>query len=311
MSVEKTGSTAVASHGPSKPTARLLVLAAAVLWSTGGLGVKLLGGCEARTIAGTRALFAALVMGIALLSTAPPARIVAALGRPRVWGAAVAYAVMVVCFVIAAKLTTAANAILLQYTAPIYVALVSPLLLGEKVGPRDAVAVLVTFVGMVLFFLGDLSLDGKIGNGIAILSSFGFAGLPIFLRLDDRDRAQKNLPEEPATPLVAMTLGNLLAALVCAPRLVAAPPATGVEWAVIAALGSLQIGLPYLLYARAVRVLPALESSLLASIEPILSPVWVFLLAHERPGRSAIVGGALIVCAVTFQAVAKGRTKEA
>ena len=288
----------------TKPWARSYVLLAAVLWSTGGLGVKLLGGCEARTIAGVRAVFAAIVMGAALLHGASPARIAAALRRPRVWGAAVSYAVMVVCFVIAAKRTTAANAILLQYTAPIYVALVSPFLLDEKVGPRDALAVLMTLLGMVLFFLGDLSLEGKIGNVVAIVSGLGFAGLPVFLRMDDlaRARATPILPEEPATPLVAMTLGNVLAALVCAPVTLTAPPSSLGAWAVLAALGTLQIGVPYLFYARAVRVLPALESSLLASIEPILAPVWVFLLAHEKPGRSALFGGALIVAAVTFQA---------
>lgn len=291
--------------GPTKAGARALVLAAAVMWSTGGLGVKLLGGCEARTIAGLRAVFAALVMGAALLHAASPSRIALVLRRPRVWGAAVSYAVMVVCFVVAAKLTTAANAILLQYTAPIYVAIVSPFLLREKVSTRDALAVLVTFAGMILFFIGDLSFDGKVGNAFAIVSSFGFAGLPVLLRLDDRARSRAGEDEEPTTPLVAMTLGNVLAALVCLPRVVAASPPSASAWLVIAALGGLQIALPYLLYARAVRVLPALESSLLASIEPILSPVWVFLLADERPGRSAVVGGGLIVCAVAFQATKK------
>ncbi len=289
----------------ARRVARGLVLAAAVLWSGGGAGVKLLGGCEARTIAGYRAVFAALVMGAALLRTRRPAEVLGALRRPRIWGAAASYALMVVCFVIAAKLTTAANAILLQYTAPIYVALVSPALLGERVGPRDLLAVAATVTGMVLFFLGDLSLDGRVGNLVAILSSFGFAGLPVWLRLEDRARRREGLPEDASAPLVAMTLGNLLAALVCAPRMLAAPPTTASAWEVLALLGTLQIAVPYLLYARAVRALPALESSLLASVEPILSPLWVLLATGERPGSSALAGGALIVCAVTFQATAK------
>jgi drug/metabolite transporter (DMT)-like permease len=99
-----------------------------------------------------------------------------------------------------------------------------------------------------------------------------------------------------------MTLGNVIAALVCAPWLLRAPPTEPREWGILFALGAFQIALPYLLYARAVRALPALESSLLASIEPILSPVWVVIATGERPARSALFGGALIVAAVTFQA---------
>ncbi len=298
----------VTSALPAPPVARALVDAAAVLWSGGGVGVKLLPGCEARTIAGVRAVFAALVMGTALLATRGARGAAAPLRRPRVWGAAVSYAVMVVCFVIAAKLTTAANAILLQYTAPIYVAMVSPALLRERVRPRDLTAVAATLVGMVLFFFGELSLAGMTGNIIAIASGFGFAGLPVFLRLDELARRREGLVEDPSAPLVAMTLGNVLAAVACSSRIAAAPPTTGAEWKVLALLGAFQIGLPYLLYARAVRALPALESSLLASIEPVLAPLWVVIATGERPSRGALIGGALIVGAVTFQAAGKRPT---
>lgn len=289
----------------SAPLARALVVTAAVLWSGGGVGVKLLPGCEAPTIAGFRAVFAALVMGLALFSTRSARGVVESLRRPRIWGAAVSYAVMVVCFVIAAKLTTAANAILLQYTAPIYVAIASPVLLRERVGPRDLVAIAATLVGMVLFFFGELSLAGMAGNVIAIVSGFGFAGLPVFLRLDDLARRRAGLAEDPSAPLVAMTLGNVLAALACSPGMAAAPPTTALEWKVLAVLGAFQIGLAYLLYARAVRVLPALESALLASVEPVLAPLWVVLATGERPSRGALIGGALIVAAVTFQATGR------
>lgn len=292
-----------------KRLARVLVVAAAVLWSGGGVGVKLLGALPATSIAGTRAAFAALVMGLALSRSRTFDEIRATAGRTRVLAAAASYALMVVTFVVAAKLTTAANAILLQYTAPIYVALVSPFLLGERVGRREILAVAATFAGMVLFFFGELSLDGKLGNAVAIASSFGFAGLPVFLRLEDRARARDDLSPDPSAPLVAMTLGNVLAALVCAPWLLRAPPTETREWGILFALGAFQIALPYLLYARAVRALPALESSLLASIEPILSPVWVVLATGERPARSALFGGALIVAAVTFQAT-KPKAKE-
>ncbi len=285
--------------------ARLLVLGAAVLWSTGGLGIKHLPACDALTIAGLRAVVAGLVMAAVVVRLASRERLVAILRRKRVWAGATSYALMVVCFVLAAKLTTAANAILIQYTAPIYVALVSPALLGEKVTLRDALAIVATLAGMVLFFMGDLSGAGRLGNVVAIVSSFGFAGLPVLLRLEDRARRAEGLPDEPATPLATMTLGNAIAAAVCLPHTFAAPPTTLPEVAVIGALGTFQIAIPYLLYARAVRALPALESSLIASIEPILAPIWVFLSIGERPSAGALAGGAIIVAAVTFQAVQK------
>lgn len=282
--------------------ARLLVLAAAVMWSTGGLGIKHLPACDALAIAGLRALVAALVMGVALARIASGERLVAMLRRRRVWLGAASYALMVVCFVLAAKLGTAANAILIQYTAPIYVALVSPALLGERVSARDAFAIALTLFGMVLFFFGDLTTERMLGNVVAILSSFGFAGLPVLLRLEDRARRNEGLAPEPATALATMTLGNVVATVVCLPRVVGAPPSSGSELGVIAALGLFQIAIPYLFYARAVRSLPALESSLIASIEPILAPLWVFLSVGEKPSHGALLGGALIVFAVTFQA---------
>lgn len=288
----------------NRPRARLFVVVAALLWSTGALGIKTLSTTAAPTIACLRAVFATAVMGVALGARAPLARIVATAKRPRVGLAAVSYAVMVVCFVAAAKLTTGANAILIQYTAPVYVAILSPFLLGERVGRREALAVLATMVGMVLFFMGDLTSEGRLGNVVAVVSSFGFAGLPILLRMDDLARRRDALPEEPLTPLVAMTLGNVIAALVCLPKALDAMPSSAGAWVTIGLLGTFQIAVPYLFYASAVRDLPALESSLIAAIEPIVSPLWVFLMVGEKPSGFALLGGALIVVAVTVQATA-------
>jgi DME family drug/metabolite transporter len=299
----------VSAH-ENRARARLFVVVAALLWSTGALGIKTLSTTAAPTIACLRAVFATVVMGIALGSRAPLARIVATARRPRVGLAAVSYAVMVVCFVAAAKLTTGANAILIQYTAPVYVAILSPFLLGERVGRREALAVAATMVGMVLFFMGDLTSEGRLGNVVAVVSSFGFAGLPILLRMDDLARRRDALPEEPLTPLVAMTLGNVVAALVCLPKALPAMPPSKSAWLTIALLGTFQIAVPYLFYASAVRELPALESSLIAAIEPIVSPLWVFLMVGERPSGFALLGGALIVVAVTVQATASPSSQD-
>jgi drug/metabolite transporter (DMT)-like permease len=120
------------------------------------------------------------------------------------------------------------------------------------------------------------------------------------LRLEEKRRA------EPLAPLVAMSLGNAIAALVALPATVMHPPADQRTWLVLVALGTVQIGLPYVLYGMAVRRLRALESSLLAMIEPVLAPIWVLLATGERPSVMAAAGGALIVASIVFNAIHRG-----
>ncbi len=287
----------------SRGTGIVLVAMAAVLWSGGGVGVKVLH-VGAMSIAGFRSAFAATFMLLVLIGTRmitwDAAR--ACLRRPLVWVAAIAYAVMVVSFCIAAKKTTAANAIFIQYMGPIYVALLSHPLLGERVRPRDILATVACVVGMGLFFRGELSSDGKLGNVVAAVSSLGFAGLPLSIRREERSLAKLGR-RSPESPMIAMVLGNVLAAAVSSPFMVGDPPAFGKELLVLVALGTLQIAVPYLLYGVAVRALAALESSLIAMVEPVLSPVWVLVATGERPSRDALIGGAIIISAVVFRSV--------
>lgn len=300
-------------------TGALLVVAAATLWSTGGVGVKV-AVAEPMVIAGMRSVFAlafmAGVLVVTLRKSGDGARVVAALlRRPLVWAAAASYALMVVCFVLAARRTTAANAIFIQYTGPIYVALLGGPLLGERVTRSDLVAVAACVIGMGLTFGGELGGGRAAGNLLALLSSFGFAGLPLLLRLDQRrllarreDAAAVRLAGH--APLVAMSLGNAVAALVALPAMLAHPiggESAARTYLVLIALGCFQIGLPYVLYATAVRRLRALESSLLATIEPVLSPVWVVLATGEVPSTLALAGGAMIVVAVAAQGIAASR----
>lgn len=301
-------STSISGEGRAASGAAL-VLTAAALWSTGGVGIKT-AVAEPLVIAGLRSVFALVFMLVALVATTRRARVGAGelgtlLRRPLVWGAAASYAVMVVLFVLATRRTTAANAILLQYAAPIYVALLSGPLLGERVGARDLVLVGVCVLGVGLTFGGELGSGRAVGNLLAIVSGFGFAGLPIFLRRD-----QRKLPPELAAhaPLVAISLGNALAVLVALPAILAHPPegpSAVRTWIVIAALGTLQIGLPYVLYGEAVRRIRALQSSLLATIEPVLAPIWVVLVTGERPSALALGGGAVIVSAVVAQSLVR------
>jgi len=288
-----------------------LVLTAALLWSTGGLGVKLLHTAALPT-AGYRALFAFFAMALVLAFNLRSERtaqgssaldlVLLALRRPLVWAAAVSYAVMVVCFVVSAKMTTAANAIFLQYTAPVYVALLSYPVLKERIRRIDVLTLGMAAVGMTLFFVGKLEAKGVLGNAIAIASAFGFAGLPVCLRRAEVD-AGPLAKDARVRPTVAIVLGNLVATLTCSTMMVQAEAPCAADLAVLAALGVFQIALPYLLYARAIRVLPALESSLLATVEPILSPVWVYWATRERPTTWALAGAMFIVGSVVLRAV--------
>ena len=293
----------------ARRTGALLVIAAAALWSTGGVGVKI-ADAEPLVIAGLRSAFALafMLVVIAMQLRGNVAVIGRLLRRPLVWGAAASYALMVVTFVLAARRTTAANAIFIQYTAPIYVALLSGPLLGEKPARSDLFATAGCVIGMALTFGGEIGGGRAAGNLLAILSSFGFAGLPLLLRVD-----QKRLEPELAAraPLVAMSLGNAIAAAVALPAIIQHPPSGPAQartLVVLFLLGTLQIGLPYVFYGVAVRRLRALESSLLATIEPVLSPIWVLLATGEQPSAMAAAGCAVIVAAVVLQTAGRRRS---
>lgn len=219
------------------------------------------------------------------------------LGKPKIngsaaqIGAAVSYAGTVIFFVIATKATTAANAIFLQYTAPIYVALLSSWLLKEKPRILDWVTVFVVIGGMTLFFLDNLSTSGVMGNIIAVASGFCFALQVIFLRM-----------QKDGSPWESVFLGNILTAIIGLPFLsIVWPSATG--WVDLLILGVVQLGIPYILYAKAIKHTTALEAILIPVIEPILNPLWVFLLLGERPGPWSIVGGFIVLAAITIRCV--------
>lgn len=260
-----------------------MLVATAALWSLGGVLIKWVN-WHPVAIAGTRSLIGAALIGIAfrheLRFTWSFEQI----------GGALAYAGTVVLFVIANKLTTAANAILLQYTAPIYVVLFSPWFLGERVSRRDWLILFTMMGGMVLFFLDELTLDGYLGNGIALSSGLCFAWLTLFLR---RQKDGSALP--------SLLLGNLLAGVIGLPFMFQSLPDLS-SWIGLLLLGVVQLGLPYILYALALRHVLAVEGILIPMIEPVLNPLWVFLMMGEQPSPWAIVGGAIILGAAIFRA---------
>jgi drug/metabolite transporter (DMT)-like permease len=283
-----------------------LVLVAAVLWSSGGLGIKSID-LPPVALAGWRGLFALPVLvGMMLVRARSTGGVHAraSLSSLAAWAGVASYALMVICFVVATKLTTAADAIFIQYTSPVYVALLSWPLLRERVTWRDGVACVGVLVGMVLFFREGLSQAAQIGNAVAVVSSFGAAGLPLALRAQQRRFGLAGAwPQAAIAPLLVIAVGDVLAVLLCSPAMVAAGWPAARTLGVLALLGMGQIGLPYVLYSIAVQRLTAMEGSLLPTLEPILNPVWVALFTGEVPGLLAILGGICVLGSVLFRAI--------
>ena len=266
----------------------LLLLITVVLWSTSGLFVKILD-WHPLAISGARSAFAALVIWIYLR-------------RPRfVWtptliGGAIAYLGTQTLFVIATTLTSAANAIFLQYTAPVWVALFGIWFLRERARAIDWWTMGIIFGGMALFFGDELSPAGVQGNLVAILAGLIFAWMILFMR-----KQKEGSPEH------IVFLGNILCALVGLPVIVMEGMAGTLpgpqSWLILVYLGVLQLGIPYLLYARSIRHLNAIEAVLIQTLEPILNPIWVFLIISDRPGPWSLAGAAVVLIAVTARAL--------
>jgi drug/metabolite transporter (DMT)-like permease len=253
----------------------LLLLAAAILWSLGGVLIKSID-LSPVTIAGGRSLIASLVMSLAMPG------VLRKISWRTVPGA-IAYAGTVFLFVVATKLTTAANAIFLQYTAPIYIAMISPWFLGERTTWRDWLLVLIALSGVGVFFLDQLSLQGLSGVVAALGSGFAFAWLTVLMRR-----------QKTGSPEAVVLLGNMLTFLIALPWMF---PILRIEenGPRLLLLGVVQLTIPYLLYSVAIRHVRALDASIISIIEPILNPIWVMLATNERPAFWSIVGGSIVL----------------
>lgn len=272
-----------------KPHTRALIylLLAAALWSLGGVLIKGIP-WPALALAGVRSLVAFLFFIIIRRGWKVRFTPVMVLG-------ALAYALTLISFVAATKMTTAANAILLQYTAPIYIALFGVWFLKEKVSWSDMTTMGIVLGGMGLFFLDKLSTTGFFGNLIAIFSGLCFGWLVMLLR-----------KQKEGTPLDTVILGNLLVVIFCLPFLgqIDTHPA---HWLGIIILGVLQIAVAYILYTLAIREVRAIEAILVTTLEPILNPAWVFLFLGERPGKWALLGGSLVIGAILLHQLINSR----
>jgi len=273
----------------SKPQAVSLLVVTALLWSTGGILVKSIN-LNPFAIAGARSLIAALVI---MMKIRKPLFT----WSPYQWGGAVTYAATVILYVVANKLTTAANVVLLMYTAPLSVIAFAPWFLGEKSSVRDWLAVLSVMTGIVIFFLDKLSPAGFWGNILAVLSGICFGWMTLFLRKQKR-----------GSPVESVLLGNLIAAAVGMPFLLGSEIPPVEEIGLLLALGVLQLGVSYLLYSRAIKHVEAFQAVLVTMLEPILNPVWVFLLHGEQPGQWAIAGGILVLSTLAMHGLASSRS---
>lgn len=267
----------------SQPLAILLLVLTAILWSFGGLFIKLVK-WNSFAIAGFRSIVASLF-------------ILALIRKPKItWSfpkivGALAYSLTVISFVTATKMTTAANAILLQYSAPIYVAIFSAWFLNEKIKLSDWITIFFVLAGMLLFFIDDINMDNMLGNLIAIFSGIAFAATAIFMRKQKSD-----------SPVESVLLGNIVTAIICLPFMFSSgPDAKG--WGILFLLGIFQLGLSYVLYSIAIKQVTALEATLIPVIEPLLNPIWVFLFTGETPGRWALIGGLVVLVSVTANCV--------
>lgn len=264
-------------------------MAAALLWSSGGIGIKAVDDPPLK-VTFYRSLFAAIALFL--------------LFGPKVWArrtwqstpaftvAIISYSACLTTFVVATKWTTAANAIFLQYAGVVWVLLLAPIVIGELMRKHDVIAIAVAIAGMALFFAGKFEARGMSGNLMALLSSVFFAGLILALRFENRAAES------------AITWGNLVLAAALLPFVAGDLRLSMKSFFVLLFLGLFQIGLAYVLFVRGLKHVTATQASLTGMIEPVANPIWVFLFLGERPSVYAVAGAMVVLTAIGWHSVA-------
>ena len=256
----------------------------ALMWSLAGFNIKMIE-WSPYAIAAGRSLVAVILLAPMVLRK----------GFQKIdryfIGGAICYAAFNYCFITSTTLTSSAIAIMMQYTAPIYVALLSWLFLRERVGWADIISVGFVFLGMIFFFLDSNSGGSLKGNIVSIFNGITFAGISIFLRL-----------QKDGNPALSMYLGNVISAVAGLPIMWNAGMPDTISLLFLL-LAGLLVAVSYTLYAKASTGLSALETVLIPIIDPVMNPVWVFLFLDERPGALTIVGAAVILVSVTIRVV--------
>ena len=267
----------------SEKRAILLMVICASLWSIAGIFIKLIP-WNPLVIAGFRSLISAFVV----LAFMHAAKMKIKLNRFSIVSG-IFIAGTFFAFVSANKMTTAANAIVLQFTSPIFILIISAIVFHQRFHKADLITVIVTLFGISLFFFDKLGTGSLLGNFMGILAGFFMAGMYIITGRADEDSRMSGI-----------LFGHVLTAIIGVPMMfVFLTPITTTALLSVLALGIVQLGIPYVLYGLAVKHCPPLACSLIGAIEPLLNPVWVFIFNGEAPGMYALFGGAIVITAVT------------
>ena len=267
-------------------TSYTILIIAALMWSLGGLFIKLVN-LNPMAITGIRSLGAAVVLLIYIK-------------KPKLyWNryfftGVLAYSMMVILYVISIRLTTAANAIFLEFTAPLYVVVFGYFLLNERINRFDIFAMVIIFLGMGLFFMDELSFYGFWGNILALLAGVCLALVTVLIR------------KEKESAFEIVFFGNALTTIICLPFIIKGfSSTTQVDWFIIFGLGIFQLGIPYLLYTTALKYVSALDAILVGMLEPVFNPIWVYIFVGEAMGEWAFIGAALVIIGTLGRVIIK------
>ncbi len=280
-----------------KRKGELMMVACGVLWSMSGITMKYIN-WNPLLIVGGRGVFSALIIFISMKMSGYKLKV-----TKKSLGIAFLTFMNLVLFVSANKYTTAANAIVLQYTAPIFVLIVTAFILKRKLRSFEILTVFAALIGIVLFFMDQVSGNGMSGNIMAVASGF-FMGIMYALTGEIKDDGER---------ISGLVLGHTALAVICIPLgyiFTDHSEITLIPILLVVFLGVVQMGVPYSLYGRATALISGVEVSLISMIEPILNPIWVALIYGEIPGSHALIGAVLIIGAVIAYTIIDARSPE-
>lgn len=272
----------------------LLMIICSILWSTAGIFIKLIP-WNPISIAGFRSFISLSIMYIYMKSQKIPFKF-----TKTSFISGISLAATFSFFVAANKFTTSANAIVLQSTAPVFILIISAVFLNKKFLKADIITVIITLLGIALFFLDQLSPNGILGNIFGVLAGLFVAIMYVSVG---------NSNDE-STRMSGIFIGHIFTSLIGIPIFfITKQQPTTISIICILFLGIFQLGIPYILMAKAIKYCPALMCSLLGIIEPLLNPIWVFIFDGEAPGLFAVLGGIIVIITITIWCIWKEKNK--
>ena len=271
-------------HLPEHQKGIIAIIIAAILWSTGGIFIKLTS-LTPMQISFFRCAFAALIFLVVFNKELLKANIFTFIN-------AGLYAAVLILYVMATKTTTAANAVFLQYTAPIYVLIFEPMINKTKYEKINIITIIICILGMTLFFTDKLSSGSIYGNIFALLSGVAFAAFLLGMRKNKKEHQ-----------FVSIFYGNIIVVLITLYSIFQIESLSFSNFIMVSYLGIFQVGIAYIVFAYGLKRVLAVEASLISMIEPVLNPVWVLIGYGELPSVTAIFGGVIILLTVSIRAV--------